>query len=153
MLALTLWLLTLGPREAVMVATQDPAERRDLLAIGWRETRLQRAGVHKVDLVPRGWDGPGRTITQAVGARAWARAAQAGALRPWCPWHDRGDPSQWSTRGSWGLVAAYSVPYLPGCWPTWSLDVPLVSAWVAVQRLRRAREPGAPRALRRWAGA
>ena len=152
MLALLLWLLALGPRAAVPVVTSDPLEQRQLLAIGWRESRLRRVGRHKVDALPRGWTGPGLALARSVGARAWQRAVERGLLRPSsCPWHRRGEASRWSTRGPWGLVAAYSVPYLPGCWPPWALDLPVVSAWVAVQRLRVAGRRGAPGALRRWA--
>lgn len=154
MLALLLWLLALSPRAAVVVVTPDERERAQLLAIGWRESRLRAVGRHKVDARPRGWTGPGLTIARSVGARAWARAVQRGLLHPdQCPLHDRGEASRWSTRGAWGLVAAYSVPYLPGCWPPWALDIPVISAWVARERLRRAARPGAPRALRRWARA
>ena len=154
MLALLLWLLALSPRAAAHVVTHRPEEQRQLVAIGWRESRLRRVGRHKVDALPRGWTGPGLTIARSVGARAWARAVQRGLLRPdRCPLHARGDASSWSTRGPWGLVAAYSVPYLPGCWPPWVLDLPVVSAWVAVQRLRVAGRRGAPGALRRWAAA
>jgi hypothetical protein len=152
MLALLLWLVTLDPRAAVLVVTPDPGERAQLMAIGWRESRLRAVGRHKVDAVPRGWTGPGLARARTVGARAWARAVQRRLLDPGaCPLQARGEPSSWSTRGPWGLVAAYSVPYLPGCWPPWALDVPLVSAWVARQRLRAAGRRGAPRALRRWA--
>lgn len=154
MLALLLWLVFLGPREAVHLVTQDPGERERLVAIGWRESRLRAIGRHKVDARPRGWRGPGLAIARAVGSRAWARAVQHGLLLPdACPLHDRGEASRWSTRGAWGLVAAYSVPYLPGCWPPWVLDFPVVSAWVALARLRAAGRRGAPRALRRWATA
>lgn len=152
MLALLLWLATLSPRAAAHVVTPDPTERAQLLAIGWRESRLRAVGRHKVDALPRGWTGPGLTIARSVGARAWARAVQRGLLRPdQCPLHQLGDASGWSTRGPWGLVAAYSVPYLPGCWPPWALDVPVVSAWVALQRLRVARGWRSTPALRRWA--
>jgi hypothetical protein len=153
MLAFLLWLLALGPRDAAALVADSRQERRQLVAIGWRESRLRRAGLHKVDAVPRGWTGDGQRAARRVGSRAWVRAVQRGLLRPdRCPWHDRGDPARWSTRGPWGQVAAYAVPYLPGCWPAWALDVPVVSAWVTVRRLRAARRRGAPPALRRWAG-
>jgi hypothetical protein len=150
MLAWLLLLLFLGPREAVPVVTERTAEREALLSIAWRESRRNAIGRHKVDAVPRGWTGNGLRAARRVGRRAWVRAVQRGLLDPTC--QPLGEPSNWSTRGAWGHVAAYAVPYLPACWPPWSLDVPVVSAWVAVKRLRVARRPWAPRALRRWAG-
>lgn len=134
---LIVWLLALTPAQAIRVVTQDAWERRDLRAIGWRESRLERLGVHPGDA----W----------VGSRAWRSAVRVGRLDPQaCPLHRRGDPRRWATRGSWGQIAAYAVPYLPGCWPPWALDVPVVGAWVAVRRLRRARRRDATRGLRAW---
>jgi hypothetical protein len=149
-LALLLWLLTLGPMEAADLVA-DGEDARTLWAIAYRESRGRWLGRHKVDHRPRGWRGNGSRAAHLVGSRAWTRAVQAGLLRPdRCPWHDRGDPRDWSTRGSWGHVAAYAMPYLP-CLPPAALDLPVVSAMVAHKRLRRARGPGAPQALRRWA--
>ena len=149
MLALLLWLLSLSPREAVAFVTPVEHERQALLAIGWRESRLRRVARHKADDRPRGWTGVGDTAARRVGSRAWARAVQRGLVRPWC--QPLGDARDWSTRGPWGQVAAYAVPYLPACSPPWVLDLPVVSAWAAVQRLRVARGSAAPPALRRWA--
>jgi hypothetical protein len=152
MLAFVLMLLTLAPREAVLVVTDDAAERQALLAITQREASGLAIRRHKVDAVPRGWTGDGSRITRWIGGEAWAKAVAVGDIDPErCRWHDRGDPRDWSTRGAFGHVAAYALKYLP-CSPPWVLDVPIVSAWVAVQRLRVARQPWSPRALRRWAG-
>lgn len=107
-----------------MVAS--PGDVGTLRAIAYRESRGRWLGRHKVDHRPRGWKGNGSRAARRVGSR------------------------DWSTRGSWGHVAAYAMPYLP-CLPPRVLDLPIVSAWVAAKRLRRARRPGAPPALRRWA--
>jgi hypothetical protein len=153
MIALLLMFISmvpLGPREVVPVVTDSTVERRALLAIAWRESRLRPIARHKVDHKPKGWRGDGLAAARRVGRRAWQRAVARGLLDPTC--QPLGEPADWSSRGAWGQVAAYALPYLPACWPPWALDVPLVSAWVAVQRLRVARRPWAPRALRRWAG-
>jgi hypothetical protein len=150
MLALLVWLLILGPREAAHVVA-NPEDAQVLRAITYRESRGRWLSRHKADQRPRGWQGDGDRAARRVGSRAWARAVQAGLLDPGtCPFHERGDARDWSTRGSWGHVAAYAMPYLP-CLPPAVLDLPIVSAWVAAKRLRRARRPGAPPALRRWA--
>ena len=150
MLTLLLFFLSLSPRSVVPVVTDSTTERRALLAIGWRESRLRPIARHKVDHAPKGWSGDGLRVARRVGRRAWLRAVQRGLLDPAC--QPLGEPADWSSRGAWGQVAAYAVPYLPPCSPPWVLDVPLVSAWVALQRLRFARRPWAPRALRIWAG-
>ena len=61
---------------------------------------------------------------------AYAKAVKAGWLDPSCT-----DPNdEWSTRGAFGLLAAYNARRLPRCSPPWVFDVPLVSAYVAAQR-------------------
>lgn len=151
MLPFLLWIMTvLGPQESVSIVTDDNDERRALHEIAWRESRKRALGRHKVDQKPRGYTGNGLKAARRVGRRAWLRAVQKGLLDPAC--QPLGEPADWSTRGAWGQVAAYAVPYLPRCWPPWALDVPVISAWVAVQRYRVAQRSWAPRALRIWAG-
>ena len=148
MLAFLLWLLTRGPYESAHLVAPDDAPT--LRAIAYRESRGRWLGRHKADERPQGWTGDGDQAARRVGGRAWARAVQAGILRPdRCPFHQRGDARDWSTRGAFGHVAAYAMPYLP-CLPPQVLDIPIVSALVAARRLAVARRPGAPRALRRW---
>lgn len=66
--------------------------------------------------------------------RSWKRAVRVGWVDPSC----QPKTAQWSTRGSWGLIAAYHVRYLPGrCWPPWVLDLPHVSVLVATAKLER----------------
>lgn len=139
MFALLLSLLLASPSEAVHIVTADPLDRETLLTIVHRESRGLRLRRHKADERPPGWEGNGSLAAHWVGARAWSKAVQVGDLEPHrCPFHDRGDARDWSTRGAFGHVAAYAMPYLP-CSPPWVLDVPIVSAWVAVLRLRVAR--------------
>ena len=47
-------------------------------------------------------------------------------------------------------MAAFAMQYLP-CLPPWVLDIPVVSAKVALDRLDVARGPDSTRALRAWA--
>lgn len=116
MIALLL-LLWLPPEAAAwLVALGDPDVASDLLAICHRESRCERIGVHARDAHLDGWHGQVRL----------------GHLDPSCqPWA----PRTWTTRGSWGLSAASSWPWLPQCYPAAALDVPLVSAVVARLRL------------------
>lgn len=65
-------------------------------------------------------------------ARAWRKSVAVGWLDPECQPLDAGP---WSTRGSWGLFAAYHARFLPACSPAWLFDVPLVSAYVAAKKL------------------
>lgn len=46
-------------------------------------------------------------------------------------------------------MAAFAVPYI-GCVPPEVLDVPIVSALVAIERIDMADAGGAPASLRRW---
>lgn len=110
-----------------------------LVRICRRESRCQPIGIHDIDA--------------RLGRAAWRNAVRAGALDPaGCPWHRRGAPSRWSTRGSWGTMAAFTLRYLGGCLPPWVLDIPLVGALAAALRLDAARSSRVP-ALRRWARA
>jgi hypothetical protein len=152
MLALLLTLLLASPADAARIVSTTDADAAALAEIVHRESRGLRIRRHKADERPPGYTGNGSLAALWVGGRAWQKAVAVGDLDPErCRWHDRGDPRDWSTRGAFGHVAAYALKYLP-CSPPWVLDVPIVSAWVAVQRLRVARQPWAPRALRRWAG-
>lgn len=139
-LLLLLWgLLSIPPAQAAHVAGAALDVDGDRLrAICLRESRCQPVGVHEGDA----W----------LGARAWQRASSRGALPQWCPWYrDRGEARRWATRGSWGLVAAYSIHEL-GCWPPELLDVPIVGAFAAAVRLRKVQDGRALPATDRWAG-
>lgn len=140
MLSLVLALLLMSPAQAarfVPTVMGRPGEAVVLRRIAKRESWLVRVGIHERDRWSTRW--------------AWHNAVSAGYLRPSvCPFHRRG-AGWWGTRGAWGHVAAFAAQYLP-CLPPWVLDIPVVSAWVAMQRLRVARGRSAPRALRAWAG-
>ena len=86
--------------------------------------------------------------------RVHSRAVAVGILRPaTCIWHSRGNGQRWSTRGAFGMMAAYSMQYLSICAPPEVLDIPIVSAYIAAKRLQVARKRGAPRRLVTWCGA
>lgn len=65
--------------------------------------------------------------------RVWRRAVERGLLNAWCQPYDH---RQYSTRGAWGLMAAYNLHYLDmPCLPPWVLDVPVISAEIAARKL------------------
>lgn len=126
------WLLSLGPEKAIDVVTvfDRPIVRHTLRAIAWRESAFQRVGVHAID------DGWGRV--------AYQRALDRGRL---CGVTIYGSSARWSTRGAFGLMAAYNVPR---CVPPEALDIPLFSAWLARRKLLRFWKRGGISATRRW---
>lgn len=130
----------LDPRTASVAAALlhgDPELASRLVAICERESGCRAIGVHRCD---------------AHRSRAaWSDAvANMRSLDPEaCGWHAL-DAGPWSTSGPWGAMRAYSLPHL-GCWPAWSLDIPIVGAIAAIRRMR------SPRCARvwgcsRWAG-
>lgn len=139
MIHLLIALLTMPPLPAAELVARNPREARTLRRIAKRESYLTPISIHAGD--------------SHLGRSAWEKAVKAGILWPTtCPFHRQGsDAREWATRGSWGHMAAYAMQYLP-CLPPWVLDIPIISAWVAQKRLDRARQRGAPQALRAWAG-
>lgn len=121
--ALTLAALaTLDPVEAAHAAAAiagRPDLADDLVRVCMRESRCERVGIHARDA----W----------LSASSWGGQVQLGHLDPDCQPRGRG----WATRGAWGLNAAAHWPYLPACYPAAVLDVPIVSAMVAVRKLIR----------------
>jgi hypothetical protein len=87
--------------------------------------------------------GPGRGECRAVSVHAidsghsrgvHTRAVAVGWLSPGCQPYGGGG---WSTRGPWGLMAAYNLKWVGvPCLPPWVLDVPLVSATAAARKLK-----------------
>lgn len=119
-------LAALSPAEASRVAAQAlaPARTDEILALVKVESRGVAVGIHR---------GHARRV---AGRRFWARAVAAGWLSPaTCPAHQLGDGDRWGIRGAHGLAAAYSVRHLGGCVAPELLDVPIVSAFVALRRL------------------
>jgi hypothetical protein len=109
-----------------------------LVEICLREARgrCELVGVHEAD--------------SGHSSAAWEKATAVGWLQPaTCPWH-RYVEGAWSTRGVHGQIAAYSLRHLP-CAPPWVLDVPLVSAYVALRRMTSPMCLRTPR-CRSWAG-
>ncbi len=92
---------------------------RDLVRIAMRESQGRRIGVHF----------PDRWASKTVCIQARNRD-----LVP----HDacRDHLGGWSTRGAFGLMAAYNLKWVGlDRWP-WVLDIPLVSAIAAARRYR-----------------
>lgn len=90
-----------------------------LAAITRRESSGQWVSIHPGD----SWAAP----------HAWRGALARGWLSSSCGWHS--SPDGMSTRGSFGLIASYSLRHLGlPCLPPWVLDVPIVSAFVAAKR-------------------
>jgi len=115
----------------------EPGMEVELLRICRRESRCQRVGIHAVDA----WASP----------RVYTRAVEAGWVSPGCQPYQ---PGEWSSRGAWGLMAAYNLKWAGvQCLPPLALDVPLVSAVIAARKLKahcetpeRRRHP----AITRW---
>lgn len=124
-------LVRLEPGTAAVIAAVlhgRPDLADDLRRVCERESRCQPIGVHEIDahLSRGGWRGQ-----VALGhLTAACQPASAGETRP-------GARDGWATRGAWGLSAASHWEYLPDCYPPQILDVPIVSAWIAVQKLER----------------
>lgn len=124
----------------VAMVKGHPGMGDELVAICRRESRCSAVKVHERDA--------------KFSDRVYRKASAVGWLDPRCQ-ADR--PGQWSTRGAFGLMAAYNLRWLPGrCLPPEVLDVPLVSAWAASEKLeaycgrRRRREVVHP-SLASWA--
>jgi len=134
MLAAVLHLLTglMTPHGAAHLAAHlvgEPAMASELVRICHRESvgpARRLPGTCKALRVHRGDAGHSR--------RVWERAASRGLIRPWCqPYR----PGQWSTRGSWGLMAAYNLRWLGiPCLPPEALDSPLLGAIAAANKLK-----------------
>jgi hypothetical protein len=123
MAALLLFLLTLPPVDASRLVERVTGTDVNLVGICERESAGQWIDVHPEDA----W----------MSQRARREALDAGYIHAWCPftWTSSG----WSTRGPHGQVAAFSMRFLGPCAPPSLLSVPVVSAWVAVQRAEHRR--------------
>jgi hypothetical protein len=133
--ALPVLLALLDPRVAAYVGAAlagHPEFGAQLEAIGQRESRLKRLGVHAGDA------GASRAV--------WTDAVRAGLVDPRCQPYE---PGEWSTRGSFGTMAGYTLHHLGRCLPPWVLDLPLPAA---VASTRRAHDPRCDqvRGCRRW---
>lgn len=119
MLTLLLAALLVPPLPAARLAARalDVPEQA-LVRIAMRESQGQRIGVHRRD--------------------AWAseRACRKAIRTGWLHEGARCSLPGWSTRGSFGLMAAYSLRWVGlDRWPE-ALDVPIVSAVAAARRYR-----------------
>lgn len=112
---------------AIDAATDNPSLRRELRRICQRESACnfaRRVGVQEIDA----WAGRVR----------WTRAAHRGLLDPTrCVVHGLGEPERWSTRGAFGIAAAYAVRYIGNCIAPEALDDPWIAAVAAVSHARK----------------
>lgn len=106
--------------------TGQPEAAEILTRTAKRESRLKRIGVHERD--------------QHHSRTVWVKSVKRGWVRKWCqPYR----ANQWSTRGQHGLMAGYHMRYLPlggFCMPPSVFDIPLVSAYAAARKLKKACE-------------
>ncbi len=114
----------LDPRLASYVGAAlagHPSYGAQLVEICERESGCTRIGVHRCDA--------------RRSSSAWRDAVgNMRALDPArCEHHELAD-GPWSTSGPWGAMRAYTLRWLPGCWPAWLLDVPAVGAFAATRR-------------------
>lgn len=94
-----------------------------LEAIGRRESCLRLVGIHPGDA------GRSRAV--------WTDAVRAGLVDPQCQPYRAG---AWSTRGSFGTMAALTVVHIGvPCMPYWSIDIPIVAAFAATRRAHARR--------------
>jgi hypothetical protein len=133
-------LAALPPQKAAIWAVKHELGRKSLkprdwglvnqlLQISWRESRQKRISVHTRDL--------------AIAPRMYDQAVHVGWLSPQtCEHHraeTRAEKRRFVVRGSWGLSGAYNLKYLTSCHPPEILDIPAVSALVAVRKIRANR--------------
>lgn len=111
------------PRAAAYVAALlvgEPDLGPRLEAICERESKCTIIGAHPDDA------GQSRAV--------WTAAARTGKLDPRCQPHRA---RAWSTRGSFGTMAAYTVVHLPGtCWQPEALDIPILAAFASARRMK-----------------
>lgn len=137
-LILSIVLSPIASSYVAALAVGEPGLAVKLVRICRRESRCQPISIHTVD-ERKGW-------------AAWRNAVRVGRLDPnRCIWHGRGSIGRWSTRGSWGTMAAYTVDYLADCYPPELLDVPIVGALAAARRLQGSRKRRGVTAVQRWA--
>ncbi|MBK6923290.1 MAG: hypothetical protein IPH07_38230 [Deltaproteobacteria bacterium] len=137
--------LVFEPRASSAIAALlvgQPSLATELTHICRRESHCRVVAAHPADA----W----------AGASMRRNAIRVGWLDPRCPFH-HGDPERFSTRGTHGLSAAYSLRFLGDCLPPEVLDVPMVSAIAAARRAQaQCRHHGACTVEARhrlWAGA
>jgi len=118
-----IWLLpAVSPRLAVLIVSAIYGVPTHVLDhIGERESAMKVVGIHAIDAK---W-----------GKTAYKRAVRVGWIEPSCQAYT--PHGAWSTRGSFGLLAAYHVHYLPQCAPPFLFDLPIVSAAVSAEKLIR----------------
>jgi len=116
--------ISYDPKESAKLAASlvnRPEIAGDLVKICQRESRCKPISQHAID----SWAAP----------RVYEKQVARNKLNPLCQFKEQG----WSTRGSFGLIAAYHIDYLPDvpCLPPQVFDVPLFSAIVAAKKYTR----------------
>lgn len=111
----------LEPRQAASIAAnalKAPSVAPALAQICWRESRCQPVGVHRSD------------------ARWSDRVFWRGASQRWLDLRCQNQfQGNWSTRGAFGLMAAYHARHVAPCTTPEYFDVPAISAFVAGMKL------------------
>lgn len=109
--------------DVVSVLHGKPEYAAILRRICWRESRCKPLRMHAID----------RDHSVSV----WRYAVRRRRLRPQTCFFHR-NPQQWSTSGPFGLMRGYHWQFLGNpCLPPGVLDIPLVSAYVAYQKLSK----------------
>lgn len=110
-----------SPRQSASIAAvalKAPSVAPALAEVCWRESRCNPIGVHRGD------------------ARWSRKVFWRGATQRWLDLRCQNIwQGNWSTRGAFGLMAAYNVRHIAPCVPPHYLDVPLISALVSAIRL------------------
>jgi hypothetical protein len=120
----SLYSIAMSPSKSaqLVAAYSDVRCERILKKTCRRESRCRPVKKHRVDA----------HLSKVV----WENAVRRGYLEPSCqPYHEG-----WSTRGSFGLMAAYHVKYLPFggyCLPAEVFDIPLVSAYASMKKIEK----------------
>ena len=107
----------------------EPQLGRELVATCRRESHCRLVGAHEQDA--------------STGAVMRRKAMAVGWLDAECPWH-AGEGYRFSTRGPYGMSAAYTLRFVGRCLPPEVLDLPIVSAVAAARRMQaQCRDHGA----------
>ena len=134
------WQVWHSPKAASLLAAAligRPEIGQEMLQICRRESRCRPIGVHARDA----W----------AARRMWVAAVRVGYLDPERCHHHRWGDGQWSVSGSWGASRAYTLRFLPGCWPKKVLDITPIGAYAVARRLSAAGKTKRER-RRTWAG-
>lgn len=112
---------------AIDAATTNPEWRAELRRVCQRESWCNKFGVTRV-----------HEVDASLGESRWRRARERGMVNPdRCHHHELGDGRRWSTRGAFGMSAAYVVRFVAECASPSTLDDPRLAARAAVGWMRK----------------